>query len=83
MEDWAMDALALARDYTLDNATRWRPSPPSPRPTCRWSVQATARSTSITAICARSMPEGGVIFDGLDYTRYHEALVEDVRSGPT
>jgi hypothetical protein len=67
MEDWAMDALALARGYTLDNATVG-PSPPSRRTTCRWCVQATARSTSITAICARSMPDGGVIFDGLDYS---------------
>jgi NAD-reducing hydrogenase large subunit len=40
MEDWAMDALALARDYTLDNLETVGDFARFPRPTCRWSREA-------------------------------------------
>ena len=80
MEDWAQDALALARDYTLDHDDLVADFGVLPvQPHVAGARGATARSTSITAGCARSTPSGGTIFDMLDYDDYHKVLIEDVR----
>jgi NAD-reducing hydrogenase large subunit len=80
MEDWAMDALALARGYTLDNANTVEDFAAFPSPYMSL-VRAGDGALDLYHGDLRALDaEGGVIFDGLDYTRYHEALVEDVRS---
>jgi NAD-reducing hydrogenase large subunit len=80
MEDWAMEALALARGYTLDNANTVEAFAAFPSPYMSL-VRAGDGALDLYHGDLRALDaEGGVIFDGLDYTRYHEALVEDVRS---
>jgi NAD-reducing hydrogenase large subunit len=80
METWAEDALALARDYTLQHAG---------------IISSFAAFASNYMSIVRDgdgaldlyhgnlralAPDGSTIFDHLDCNRYHEVLVEDVRS---
>ncbi|MDJ0860008.1 MAG: Ni/Fe hydrogenase subunit alpha [Dinoroseobacter sp.] len=80
MEDWAMDALALAKGYTLDNietVSRFAAFPSHYLSLVRAGDGALdLYHGGLRAIAS----DGQVIFDGLDYRRYHEQLVEDVRS---
>jgi NAD-reducing hydrogenase large subunit len=75
-----MEAFALARDYTLDNANtveRFRRLP------LELHVVGPCRRRRARPLSRRPAAldaEGGVIFDGLDYTPLPRALVEDVRS---
>ena len=80
MEDWANDALALARQYTLDNQETVEGFAAFPsnylslvRPNDGALDLYDGHLRAITA-------EGETVFDMLEDTRYHEMLVEDVRS---
>ncbi len=80
MEAWAMDALALARTYTLDHADLIRDF--ASFPSSHLSIVRKEDGAldlyhgAMRAIDAT----GAAIFDGLDYRDYHKVLVEDVRS---
>jgi NAD-reducing hydrogenase large subunit len=80
MESWAMEALALARGYTLDNletVSRFAAFPSNYLSLVREKDGALdLYHGNLRALAS----DGGVIFDGFDYRRYHEELVEDVRS---
>ena len=80
MEQWAANAVVLARDYTLSHATlvhEFADFPSSYMSLVRESDGALdLYHGNLRALDAA----GGVIFDQVDYTRYHELLVEDVRS---
>ena len=80
MQAWALAALALARDYTLDHAdlvAGFGNFPSSHMSLVRESDGALdLYHGALRAIDAR----GGTIFDGLDYRDYHKVLIEDVRS---
>ncbi|MCA8881627.1 MAG: Ni/Fe hydrogenase subunit alpha [Rhodobacteraceae bacterium] len=80
MEEWADAALALARDYTLQHAMLVEGFASFPS-----NYMSLVRKTDgaldlyhgdLRAVTAAGMP----IFDRLDYSRYHDVLVEDVRS---
>jgi len=80
MQAWVEDAVALARDYTLDHietVSRFAAFPSHYLSLVRAGDGALdLYHGDLRALNA----QGGVIFDGLDYRRYHEVLVEDVRS---
>jgi NAD-reducing hydrogenase large subunit len=80
MEAWALEALALARGYTTDHALLVGGFASFPS-----NYMALVRKDdgaldlydgNLRAIGA----SGEAIFDQLDYSKYHEVLVEDVRS---
>jgi len=80
MEQWASDALALARDYTLDHADLIRTFASFPSNHMSL-VRAGDGALDLYHGRMRALdPQGDKIFDDLDYCRYHEMLVEDVRS---
>ncbi len=79
MQDWAMDALALARDYTLDHGdlvAAFGSFPSSHMSLVRDDGALDLYHGALRAIDSTGAP----IFDGLDYRDYHKVLVEDVRS---
>ena len=80
METWAMEALALAKGFTLDNietVSRFADFPSHYLSLVRPNDGALdLYDGTLRAVAS----DGGVIFDGLDYRRYHEELIEDVRS---
>ena len=80
MEDWALDALKIARDYTHEHAElvgRFASFPSHymslvrPEDGALDLYHGNLRALDMT---------GKAIFDQLPYDRYHEVLVEDVRS---
>ncbi len=80
MELWALEALALAKGYTLDNiesVSRFAAFPSH----YLSLVRAGDGALDLYHGDLRALDsDGEVIFDGLDYRQYHEALIEDVRS---
>ena len=79
MEAWAQEALALARNYTLDNLELVRgfaAFPSAYLSLVRGDGALDLYDGGLRAVDA----DGGGIFDHLDPARYHEVLVEDVRS---
>ncbi|NNF23467.1 MAG: Ni/Fe hydrogenase subunit alpha [Rhodobacteraceae bacterium] len=80
MEDWALDALKLARDYTLEHAElvgHFASFPSHYMSLVRPSDGALdLYHGNLRALASN----GDTIFDQLPYDRYHEVLVEDVRS---
>ncbi|MCF1708599.1 Ni/Fe hydrogenase subunit alpha [Tabrizicola sp. J26] len=76
---WAQDALALARGYTLDHAdlvANFAAFPSNHMALARAGDGALdLYHGQLRAIDAG----GGTIFEGVDYRRYHDLLVEDVR----
>ena len=80
MEAWALDALALARDYTLGHAdlvAGFGTFPSNHMSLVRKSDGALdLYHGALRAIDS----EGAPIFDGVEYSNYHKLLVEDVRS---
>ena len=80
MELWALEALAIARNYTLENAelvAGFGSFPSNHMSLVRSSDGALdLYHGSLRAIDAA----GATLFDGVDYRGYHELLVEDVRS---
>jgi len=80
MESWAMEALALARSYTLDNIEAVQRFAAFPSHYLSL-VRAGDGALDLYDGGLRALDsDGKVIFDGLDCRRYHEAIVEDVRS---
>ncbi len=79
MQDWALDAVALARDYTMSHATlvdSFAAFPSSYMSLVRGGDGALdLYHGNLRALDA----SGSTIFDQLDYTRYMDVLVEDVR----
>ena len=80
MEAWTLDALAIARDYTLEHAelvADFGSFPSNHMSLVRKEDGALdLYHGSLRAIG----PDGGTLFDGLDYNDYYKVLVEDVRS---
>ena len=80
MEDWALSALKLARDYTLEHAELVGDFAAFPS---HYMSLVRAGDGALDLyhgnLRARDM-SGDTIFDQLSYDRYHEVLVEDVRS---
>ncbi len=80
MHAWAADALALARDYTLDHADLVQGF--GAFPSSHMSlVRAEDGALDLYHGVLRAIDsEGAAIIHGLDYNYYHEVLTEDVRS---
>ncbi|MTI00190.1 Ni/Fe hydrogenase subunit alpha [Roseibium sp. RKSG952] len=80
MIDWAQDALALARDYTLENedlVAEFGSFPSNYLSIVREGDGALdLYHGNLRALSSTS----DMIFDQEPYTRYHELIVEDVRS---
>ncbi|TNB46258.1 Ni/Fe hydrogenase subunit alpha [Martelella lutilitoris] len=80
MTQWARDALALARGYTLEHAglvSEFAAFPSNHMSLARSGDGALdLYHGGLRAIDAA----GQTIFDDVEYSRYHELLVEDVRS---
>lgn len=80
MVDWAQDAVKLARDYTMDNGelvSNFGSFPSNYMSLVRESDGALdLYHGNLRALSSTGDP----IFDQVPYTRYHELLVEDVRS---
>ena len=80
MEDWAGAALALARDYTLEHEELVAGFASFPS-NYMSLVRESDGALDLYHGALRAVTESGKpIFDRLDYSRYHEKLVEDVRS---
>ncbi|MFN3226337.1 MAG: Ni/Fe hydrogenase subunit alpha [Hyphomicrobiales bacterium] len=80
MEDWAQQALALARDYTLDHADLVGTF--GAFPSSHMSlVRAEDGALDLYHGVLRAIDANGeTLLDGLDYSQYHAVLTEDVRS---
>lgn len=79
MQAWALDALALARDYTLSHAdlvAGFGSFPSNHLSLVRADGALDLYHGALRAIDA----QGGAIFDQVPYKDYHKLLVEDVRS---
>ena len=79
MTRWVEDAVALARDYTmthLDLVNNFGSFPSN--------YMSLVREDGALDLYHGNLrmknPDGGIIFDQVPYARYHELLVEDVRS---
>lgn len=80
MELWALEALAIGRNYTLENAdlVAGFGSFPSNHMSL---VRSSDGALDLYHGSLRAIDAGGAtLFDGVDYRGYHELLVEDVRS---
>ncbi len=80
MHAWAADALALARDYTLDHkelVKKFGAFPSSHMSLVRAEDGALDLYHGVLRAIDR---EGRTIIHGLDYNYYHSVLTEDVRS---
>ncbi len=80
MESWAMDALSLARGYTLDNIETVSSFAAFPSHYLSLVREGDGALDLYHGNLRAIASDGGVIFDGLDYCRYYDELVEDVRS---
>jgi NAD-reducing hydrogenase large subunit len=80
MQDWAMDALALARDYILEHLEMVGDFADFPSPYLSLARSATGRSTSTTARCGSSTGTAALIFDRIPCEDYARILREDVRA---
>lgn len=80
MEQWALDALALARDYTLNHADLVKSFASFPSNHMSLVREGDGALDLYHGNLRALDPVGNTILDQLDYTRYHEMLVEDVRS---
>ncbi|MYM57215.1 Ni/Fe hydrogenase subunit alpha [Thalassovita mangrovi] len=80
MEQWAQDALALARGYTLDNADLVQGFAAFPSNYMSMVRDGDGALDLYDGNLRALSADGDLIFDHLDTRRYHEALVEDVRS---
>ena len=80
MEQWAADALALAKDYTLNHLELV--STFGSFPSNHMSlVRAGDAALDLYHGNLRALDANGeTIFDQVDYSHYHDLLVEDVRS---
>ena len=79
METWALEALAIARNYTLDHAglvAGFGSFPSNHMSLVRDDGALDLYHGSLRAIDA----QGASIFDHLNYNDYYKVLVEDVRS---
>ncbi len=79
MKAWAQDALALARNYTmehLDLVNGFGAFPSNHMSLVRESDGALDLYHGNLRVLD---PDGGTLFDQVPYTKYHEMLVEDVR----
>lgn len=79
MIEWAGDAVDLARDYTLSHLDLVNSFGAFPS-----NYMSLVRQDGALDLYHGSLrmkdPSGGIIFDQLPYTRYHEMLIEEVRS---
>jgi NAD-reducing hydrogenase large subunit len=79
MTQWALDALALARNYTLEHADLVKTFAAFPSSHMSLVRQDGAHDLYDGHLRALDC-DGTAIFDTVDYRTYHERLVEDVRS---
>ena len=79
MTCWVQDAVALARDYTLSHMETVNNFGTFPS-----NYMSLVREDGALDLYHGNLrmkdPNGGIIFDQVPYSRYHELLVEDVRS---
>ncbi|MDX8354965.1 Ni/Fe hydrogenase subunit alpha [Cognatiyoonia sp. IB215182] len=80
MRDWAQDALALARDYTLEHAELVGNFAAFPSKYMSLVREGDGALDLYHGNLRMIDAEGQPIFDQLPYDKYHEVLVEDVRS---
>jgi NAD-reducing hydrogenase large subunit len=80
MQDWALDALALARDYTLGHGELVGGFGVFPSKYMSL-VRADDGALDLYHGNLRMIePDGSAVFDQLPYDKYHEVLREDVRA---
>ncbi|MEL6284741.1 MAG: Ni/Fe hydrogenase subunit alpha [Pseudomonadota bacterium] len=80
MAQWAQDALAIARDYTLDNIEQVRSFAAFPSSYLSIVRNGDGAMDLYHGNLRAQDANGAKIFDQLGCSRYHEVLVEDVRS---
>lgn len=80
MEEWALDALALARDYTLQHAALVEGFASFPSNYMSLVREGDGALDLYHGKLRALTATGKTIFDQLDYAKYHDVLVEDVRS---
>lgn len=80
MREWAQDALALARDYTLSHAELVGGFANFPSKYMSLVRESDGALDLYHGNLRMIDAEGGVIFDQLPYDQYHTKLVEDVRA---
>jgi len=80
MLDWAQDAVRLARDYTLEHADLVENFGSFPSNYMSLVREGDGALDLYHGNLRALNSAGDEIFDQLPYTRYHEHLVEDVRS---
>ncbi|MDJ0686495.1 MAG: Ni/Fe hydrogenase subunit alpha [Alphaproteobacteria bacterium] len=80
MEAWALESLALARDYTLSHPDLVLGFAAFPSHYMSLVREGDGALDLYHGNLRAIDIWGGTIFDQLDYTKYHEVLVEDVRS---
>jgi NAD-reducing hydrogenase large subunit len=84
MEDWAMDALALARDYTLEHLPMVGDFASFPSPYLSLVRSADGALDLYDGTLRRSIREGTTIFDELPYSKtMHESWSRTCARGPT
>ncbi len=80
MQEWALDALALAQDYTMEHALLVGGFASFPSNYMSLVREGDGALDLYHGRLRAVEPSGEPIFDQVDYARYHELLVEDVRS---
>ena len=80
MQDWAQDALALARDYTLTHAALVGGFGVFPSKYMSLVREGDGALDLYHGNLRMIDPAGDMIFDQLPYDTYHEVLREDVRA---
>ena len=80
MQDWALDALKLARDYTLEHSELVGNFASFPSHYMSLVREEDGALDLYHGNLRALDMSGKAIFDQLPYDRYHEVLVEDVRS---
>ncbi|MCI5076181.1 Ni/Fe hydrogenase subunit alpha [Oricola sp.] len=80
MEAWALDALNLARDYTLEHEDLIAEFGTFPSNYMSLVREDDGALDLYHGNLRAVRSDGGAIFDQLPYPKYHEVLIEDVRS---
>ena len=80
MQSWVIDAVHLARDYTLSHGELVHSFADFPSNYMSLVREGDGALDLYHGVLRALDADGGTIFDQEPYTRYHELLVEDVRS---
>ncbi len=80
MEEWAQEAVTLARNYTMENMLLVGGFASFPSNYLSIVREGDGALDLYHGKLRALKPTGEMIFDQIDYSRYHELLIEDVRS---